>query len=138
MNGGRAVWRVMLMHFFTLGSSKIGDSETYFFDTVTTQNHHPRDVKHVLGSIYVFSPYLGIECGGGGGGLAQGLGIWGGYRGGVYARLTPCRERPHVCASLMLHHAESPALCWLLFPCQAPVLCSAAHTAPNKCAQYSR
>ena len=34
----------------------------FFFDVVTTQNDHPRYVKHVLGGIYVFSPYLGIEC----------------------------------------------------------------------------
>ena len=32
----------LLMQFFTLGSSKIKVSETYFFDIVTTQYDHPR------------------------------------------------------------------------------------------------
>ena len=39
---------------FIVGSSKSEVFETYFVDTVTTQNDHPRYVKHVLGSIYVF------------------------------------------------------------------------------------
>ena len=42
------------MQFFTLGSSKIEVFESCFFDIVTTQNDHPRYVKHVLGRIYVF------------------------------------------------------------------------------------
>ena len=32
----------LLVHFFTLGSSKIEVFETCFFDTVTTQCDHPR------------------------------------------------------------------------------------------------
>ena len=44
----------LLVQFFTLGTSKIELSETYFIYTVTTHNDHPRYVKHVLGRIYVF------------------------------------------------------------------------------------
>ena len=44
----------LLMQFLPLGSSKIEVFETCFFDIVTTQNDHPRYVKHVLGRIYVF------------------------------------------------------------------------------------
>ena len=36
------------MQFFTLGSSKIEESETYSFDIVTTQNGHPTYVWYVL------------------------------------------------------------------------------------------
>ena len=43
--------------------------ENYFFDISTTQNHHPNYIKHVLGCILVFSPYLG--SGSGLGGLAR-------------------------------------------------------------------
>ena len=57
----------LLMQFFTLGSSKMEVSETYFIDIVTTHNDHPRYVKHVLGRIFVFFT-LG---GGGGGGLPR-------------------------------------------------------------------
>ena len=43
------------IQFFTVGSSKIEVVELDFCDPGTTQNHgHPRYVKHVLGSIYVF------------------------------------------------------------------------------------
>ena len=56
----------LLMQFFTPGSSKIEVFETCFFDVVTTQNDHPRYVKHVLGCICVFSPYFGIGRTGGG------------------------------------------------------------------------
>ena len=49
----------LLMQFFTPGSSKIEVFETYFFDIVTTQNDHPRYVKHVLGRIYVFLTVFG-------------------------------------------------------------------------------
>ena len=46
--------------------------ETCFFDTVTTQNDHPRYVKHVLGRIYVFFTLFGYQVpGGGGGGLPR-------------------------------------------------------------------
>ena len=57
----------LLMQFFTLGSSKIEVFETCLYDIVITQNDHPRYVKHVLGRIYMFSPYLGIRSTGGGG-----------------------------------------------------------------------
>ena len=58
----------LLMQSFTLGNSKVEVFETYFFDIVTTQNDHPRYVKHVLGSIYVFFTLFGYTLPGGGGG----------------------------------------------------------------------
>ena len=61
----------LLMQFFTLDSSKMEVFETYFFDIVTTQNDHPRYVKHVLGRIYVFFALFGYQVGGGG---SQGTG----------------------------------------------------------------
>ena len=48
-------------------------SETYFFDIVTTQNDHPRYIKHVFGRIYVSFTLFGYEVQGGGGGVSQGL-----------------------------------------------------------------
>ena len=65
----------LLMQFFTLGSSKIEVFETCFFDFVTTQNDHPRYVKHVLGRIYVFLTLFGDQVRGGGspGGLVHNL-----------------------------------------------------------------
>ena len=56
------------MQFFNPDSSKIEVFETCFFDIVTTQNDHPRYVKHVLGRIYVFFTLFGYQVGGGGGG----------------------------------------------------------------------
>ena len=58
----------LLMQFFTPDSSKMEVFETYFFDIVTTQNDHPRYVKHVFGRIYVFFALFGYQVGGGGGG----------------------------------------------------------------------
>ena len=52
---------------FTLGSSKIEVFETCFFHVVTTQNDHPRYVKHVLGRICVFFILFGYYVWGGGG-----------------------------------------------------------------------
>ena len=49
----------LLMQFFTPGSSKIEVFETCFFDIVTTQNDHPRYVKHVLGRTYIFFTLFG-------------------------------------------------------------------------------
>ena len=43
----------LLLQFFNLGSLEIKVFETCFFDIVTTQNDHPRYVKHVLGCICV-------------------------------------------------------------------------------------
>ena len=60
------------MQFFTPDSSKMEVFETCFCDIVTTQNDHPRYVKHVLGRIYVFFALLGYQVGGGGG--SQGTG----------------------------------------------------------------
>ena len=54
------------VQFFTLGSSKIEVFETCFYDIVTTQNDHPRYVKHVLGRIYVFFTLFGYSVKGGG------------------------------------------------------------------------
>ena len=64
----------LLMQFFTPDSLKMEVFETYFFDIVTTQNDHPRYVKHVLGRIYVFFALFGYQVGGGGGGGSQGTG----------------------------------------------------------------
>ena len=61
----------LLMQFFTLGSSKIAVSETYFFDIVTTQYDHSRCVKHVLGRIYVFFTLFGYWVRGRGAGLPR-------------------------------------------------------------------
>ena len=48
------------MQFFTLASSKMDVFETYFSDTVITQNDHLSYVKHFVGRIYVvFLPYFG-------------------------------------------------------------------------------
>ena len=63
------------MQFFTLGSSKLEVFETCFYDTVITENEHPR---YVLGRTYVvFHPIwgLGRDGGwvGGGGGAPKGL-----------------------------------------------------------------
>ena len=69
--GGGAPKRLvqyLLMQVFTPGSSKIEVFETCFFDIVTTQNDHPRYVKHVLGRICMFFTLFGIRSGGGGGG----------------------------------------------------------------------
>ena len=63
----------LLMQFFTPDSSKMEVFETYFFDIVTTQNDHPRYVKHVSGRIYVFFTLFGYQVGGGGGGSPKGL-----------------------------------------------------------------
>ena len=62
----------LFMQFFNPDSSKIEVFETCFFDIVTTQNDISNYAKHVLGRIYVFSPYLGVRSGGGGGGLPKG------------------------------------------------------------------
>ena len=57
-----------LMHFFTLGSSELEISETYFFDIVTkTITIQPMSSMFEAVSIW-FSPYLGIGCG------SQGIG----------------------------------------------------------------
>ena len=58
------------MQFFTPDSSKIQVFETYFFDTMITQNDHPSNGNHVLGRIYVFFTLFGYHVGGGGGGGA--------------------------------------------------------------------
>ena len=68
----------LLMQFFTPDISKKEVFETSFFDIVTTQNDHPRYVKHVLGRIYVFFTLFGYQVdpfgGGGGGGGSKGFG----------------------------------------------------------------
>ena len=56
----------LLMQFFTPGSSKIEVFELCFFDVVTTQNDHPRYVKHVLGRVYMFFTLFGYWPHGGG------------------------------------------------------------------------
>ena len=66
----------LLMQFFTVDSSKIEVFETCFFDIVTTQCHHPRYVKHVLGrTCMMFTPFgYWVRGGGGGGGGSEGIG----------------------------------------------------------------
>ena len=61
------------MQFFTPDISKMEVFETCFFDVVTTQNDHPRYLKHVLGRyLHVFHPIR--VSGGGGGGVSNGIG----------------------------------------------------------------
>ena len=58
--GGSPKGRVhnLLMELLTVASSKIEVFETYFSDTVITQNDHPNYVKHFLGRIdVVFHPF---------------------------------------------------------------------------------
>ena len=62
----------LLMQFFTLGSSKIEVFETCYYDILTTQNDHPRYVKHVLGRIYVLFTLFGYWSHRGGG-VCKGL-----------------------------------------------------------------
>ena len=57
----------VLMQFFTEDSSQIEVFESCFFDIVTTENDHPRYVKHVLGRIYVYLTLFGFQIRGGGG-----------------------------------------------------------------------
>ena len=63
----------LLMQFFTLDSSKIGVFETCFYDIVIIPYDHPRNVKHVLGRIYLFFTLFGYYLRGGGG-VSQGIG----------------------------------------------------------------
>ena len=66
----------LLVQFFTLDSSKIEVFETYFSDTVITQNDHPSYVKHVLAVFTCFHAIWVLARGGGGGspkGLVQNL-----------------------------------------------------------------
>ena len=59
----------LLLQFFTLVTSKIAVFDSYFFHIVTTQNDPATYVKHVSGSIYVFSfTFFGYWLRGGGGG----------------------------------------------------------------------
>ena len=59
---------------FQPGQLKIEVFESGFFDIVTTQNDHPRYLKHFLGRIYVFFTLFGYQVrGGGGGGSPRGL-----------------------------------------------------------------
>ena len=63
----------LLMQLFNPGGSKIEVFETGFFDIVTTQNDHPRYIKHVLGRICMFFTLFGFKFRGGGGGAPKGL-----------------------------------------------------------------
>ena len=55
----------LLMQVFTLDSSKIEVFKTCLFDVVTNQYDHPSYLKHILGRVTCFSPYVGVELGGG-------------------------------------------------------------------------
>ena len=61
----------LLMQLLTPASSKIKVFETCFSDIATTQNDHPRYLKHVLGRIYDFLTLFGYHIRGGGGGLPR-------------------------------------------------------------------
>ena len=63
-----------LCSFSPCRAQKSTFSKLVFFDIVTTQNDHPRYVKHVLGCIYVFFTLFGYQVRGGGGGGSQGRG----------------------------------------------------------------
>ena len=63
----------LLVQFFTLYSSKIEVSDTYFFDIVATYNDHPTYVKHVLGNIHVFFTLFGYLGGGSPNGVVHNL-----------------------------------------------------------------
>ena len=65
--GSKGLVHNLLVQFFTLVTSKIEVSDTYFIDIVTTHNDHPRYVKHVLGRIYVFFTFWGGQ------GVSQGI-----------------------------------------------------------------
>ena len=43
----KGMFHNLLVHFFTLGNSKVKVFQSYFFVIATTQNDHPRYVKHV-------------------------------------------------------------------------------------------
>ena len=64
--GGLPSTHNLLMQFFTPDSSKMEVFEACFFDVVTTQNDHPRYLKHVLGRICMFFTLFGYRAGGGG------------------------------------------------------------------------
>ena len=66
--------RNLLMQFFTVGGSKISCFEPYFLHIVTTQNDHPKYVKHILGNIYVFSILFGYWVRMWGGGVSGTIG----------------------------------------------------------------
>ena len=70
----------LLMQVFTPDSSKMEVFETGFFDIVTTQNDHPRYVKHVSGCFCVFSIIFGYQVRGGRGG-SEGIGTQPAYAG---------------------------------------------------------
>ena len=61
-----------LCSFSPCRAQKSTFSKLVFFDIVTTQNDHPRYVKHVLGCIYVFFTLFGYQVRGGGGGAPKG------------------------------------------------------------------
>ena len=60
----RGLGRNLLMQFSRLNGSKMGISETDFFDTLTIQNAQISHSKHVLAPFYVFFTLFG--CWGGG------------------------------------------------------------------------
>ena len=73
--GPKVLVHNVLMQFFNPDSAKIELFETGFFDIVTTENDHPRYVKHILGCICVlFIAFRYRAPGGGGGGGSQGIG----------------------------------------------------------------
>ena len=54
------------MQFSPRAAQKSKFSKLIFFNIVTTQDDHPRYVRHVLAVFMCFSPSLGIVWGGGG------------------------------------------------------------------------
>ena len=86
--GGGGVSFKRLVHnlpmlFFGLGISKIKDSDSYFFHSVSTHNDHPSYVKHVVGGIGVFFRCALLGIASLRGGLAEGNRGEDGARGGV-------------------------------------------------------
>ena len=69
----RGLGHNLLMQFFRLGSSKMENSKTDFFDNLTIQNDQISYAKHVVAPLYAFFT-LFVCLGGGGGGLPRGLG----------------------------------------------------------------
>ena len=70
--GPKGLVHNLLVEFFTLSTSKILAFDSWLFDIVTTQNDHPRYVKHVKGNFNVFFYLIWVfGAGGGGGGVPR-------------------------------------------------------------------
>ena len=70
----RGLGHNLLMHFSSLGSSKMEIYEPDFFDILTIQNDRESYVKHDLAPLYVVFTLFGCFGGGGGGRAPKGAG----------------------------------------------------------------